>query len=150
MKEHKTSQAERKRRREKIKEAIAMINDVAKVKLGVSEVHGIGVFAIRDIKKGERIYADAMPNMLDIPYKYFKDILPEAREMILERFPMIVAEDSHFLVPDTLMQLYMNHSDKPNYDNKTDKALKKIKKGEEVLEDYRNIDGWKKVYKWLK
>lgn len=133
---------------EKHKQAIDMINDVAKVKLGVSEVHGIGVFAIRDIKKGDRVYADAMPNMLDLPYDKFKKLNKEAAEMILERFPM-VTQGSHFMVPDTLMQIYMNHSDTPNYDNKTDKALKNIKAGEEIVEDYRAIEGWEVAYPWL-
>lgn len=139
----------KKHQKEKIKNAIAMINEVAKVRLGISNVHGIGVFAMRDIKKGERVYADAMPNMLDVPYEEFKKIRPEIAELILERFPRVVG-GSQFMVPDTLMQLYMNHSDKPNYDNKTDKALRKINAGEEVLENYRDIEDWEKVYPWLK
>lgn len=138
----------KKHRNEKIKQSIAMINDVLKTRIAPSEVHGVGVFAIRDIKKGERVYADAIPNMLDIPYKKFKGINPEIREIILEHFPRVV-NGSQFMVPDTLMQLYMNHSDTPNYDNKTDKAMKKIKKGVEIFEDYRQIDGWQDVHKWL-
>lgn len=146
----KTSQVERKHRKEKIDAAIRMVNDVVSVRLAPSDIHGIGVFAIRDIKKGERLYVDAMPEMLDIPYKRFKDIREEVREVILERFPRVATTNSHFLAPDTLMQIYMNHSDNPNYSNKDGKALRKIKKGEEVTENYRDIEGWEKVYKWLK
>jgi len=146
---NKVSQVERKRRQKKIDDAIVMINDVCKTKLAPSEVHGIGVFAIRDIKKGERVYADAMPCMIDVPYKKLNKIRPEIRKIILERFPM-VKEGSQFLAPDTLMQIYLNHSETPNYDNKTGKALKKIKEGEEIFENYKEIDGWDKIWKWLK
>lgn len=135
--------------KKKIKEAIVMVNDVCKVRLASSEVHGIGVFAIRDIKRGERVYADAMPNMLDIPYKEFKKIKPEIRQLILERFPRIAVDNSHFMCPDTLMQIYMNHNNEPNYNNITDKATRKIKKGDEVFENYRNIKGWEAIHKWL-
>ena len=89
-----------------------------------------------------------MPNMLDIPYKKFKKIHKEVQEVILERFPRVV-EGSHFMCPDTLMQIYMNHADIPNYSGASDKAMKRIKKGEEVTEDYRQIKGWQTVYKWL-
>lgn len=148
MKKGKVSQAERERRQEGIKQAILMVNNVAKLRLSPSEVHGVGVFAIRNIRKGERVYASAIPVMLDIPYREFKNILPEIVEAILQRFPRVV-DGSHFMCPDTLMQMYMNHSDEPNYDNQTDKALKGIKKGEEVFENYKSIKGWEKVYKWL-
>lgn len=148
-KKNKVSQQERKHRKEKIEQAVKMINDVVKVRLAPSEVHGIGVFAIRDIKKGERVYADALPCMLDVPYKEFRSIIPETRQIILERFPMVVV-GSQFMCPDTLMQLYMNHQDKPNYNNKNDKANRKIKQGEEIFEDYRVINGWEKVHTWLK
>ncbi len=148
MKKNKVSQAERKRRKDNITQAIDMINDVVKVRLAPSEVHGIGVFAIRDIKKGERVYADAMPCMVDVPYKEFKKIKPEIVQLIKERFPRVV-DGSQFMCPDTLMQIYMNHSNKHNYDNKTDKAIKKIKAGEEIFEDYTAIEGFEKVHPWL-
>ena len=148
MKKNKTSQKDRKIRQERIKQAIAMVNEVVKIRLAPSKVHGIGVFAILPIKKGDRVYADAMPNMLDIPYDMFKHIHPNISQLILERFPRVV-DGSQFLAPDTLMQLYMNHHNKPNYSNKNDKALRDIKIGEEVFENYKNIEGWKKVHPWL-
>lgn len=148
MKKNKVSQVERKRRRDNITQAIEMVNGVLKVRIASSKVHGVGVFAIRDIKKGERLYADAMPNMLDIPYSRFKEINPEIQEIILEHFPRVI-DGSQFTVPDTLMQLYMNHADIPNYNNQNDKALRKIKEGEEVFECYKNIEGWEKIFPWL-
>jgi SET domain-containing protein len=144
----KPTQKDRKVRQEKIEQAIVMVNDVCKIRIAQSEVHGVGVFAIRDIKKGERVYADAMPVMLDIPYKKFNKINPEIKQLILERFPRVV-DGSQFMAPDTLMQIYMNHQDNPNYDNKTDKATRKIKAGEEIFEDYKAIEGWEVIHKWL-
>jgi len=146
----KLSQAERKHRQQKIKEAVTMINDVVKVKIAPSDIHGVGVFTLRDIKKGEKMYLTAVPQFLDVPYKEFKNLRPEVSELILEHFPNVKTDNSHFMAPDTLMQMFLNHSDKPNYDNQTDKALRKIKVGEEVTEDYKNIKDWGKVFSWLK
>ena len=149
----KTSQVTRKHRQGKAEQAIAMLNDTTVVRIAPSKVHGVGLIAIRDIRKGERIYIDAMPQMHDLPYKEFKNRRPYVSEMILERFPAVVV-GSHFLSPDTLLQVYLNHSDKPNYDNRTGKMLKKVKEGEEIFEDYKKVDGYKKwkgkIYKWLK
>jgi len=150
-KKNNTSQVERKRRQDKTLQAIAMVNDVLKTRIAPSEVHGVGVFAIRDIKKGEIVYASAMPQMLDITYNRFTFLQGEVREIILEHFPRVV-DGSQFMVPDTLPQLYMNHANNKkdlNYDNKTDKATRKIRKGEEIFEDYKAIKGWEKIHKWL-
>ena len=138
-----------RQRKKKIKEAIKMINDVVKLRLAPSEIHGVGVFAMRDIKAGERLYANAIPCMIDIPRKDLNKIQSEIRQMILERFPRLTFEDTKFLAPDTLMQLYINHSDEPNYHGETDKAIRKIKTDEEITEDYRCHQDWIKVYKWL-
>lgn len=138
----------KKEQKQNIKEAIDMLNDVVKIRVGPSEVDGVGIIAMRDLKKGERLYADAIPNLLDIPFKDFKKLRPEIAELILGRFPQIV-NGSQFIYPDTKMQAYMNHSDDPNYDNHTDKMLKDVKKGEEIFEDYRNIENWELVFPWL-
>lgn len=138
----------KKERAAKLKQAIDALNDIAKIRLAASPLHGVGVFAMRDIKKGETLNADAIPMAFDIPHKDFKKLNPEVAALILERWPGVVA-GSHFLYPDCKMVAYMNHSDTPNYDGKTDKALKKIKAGEELTEDYRTIEGWETVYPWL-
>lgn len=43
----------------------------------------------------------------------------------------------------------MNHSPEPNYDAVSDTAIRTIKAGEEVMEDYRLIDGWQEVFPFL-
>jgi len=125
-----------------------------KVRLAPSKVHGIGVHAIRDMDKGQRLWGNIYPQFFDLPYSQFSKLLPEVKELILERNPGIASKYSQlgggrFAYPDTLLQAYMNHSDNPNYDAVLDLTLKDIKKGEEILEDYRLIDGWKESYTWL-
>lgn len=133
----------------KLKLAIRALNESVKIKLGASTIHGVGVFAIRDIKKGERLYADSMYQAFDVPFTMFGQLRPEISEQLLSHFPQIV-NGSHFLYPVTRMVAFMNHADEPNYDAKEDKTLRKIKKGEEITEDYRLIDGYEKIFTWLK
>lgn len=132
----------------KIKQAIKALNELVKMKIAPSPIHGVGVFALRDLKKGEMLYADSIPNSFDVPFNRFGGIRPEIQEILLGNFPQIV-NGSHFLYPVTKMSAFLNHSDTPNVDGKTDKTLRKIKNGEELTEDYRQIDGWEKVFAWL-
>ena len=149
MKKTKVFKPTKKHIQTKLNEQVNLLNEVVKIKLAPSAIHGIGVHAMRDIKKGEKLYTDIIPHQLDLPYKMFKKLDPEISEIILGHFPLIV-KGSHFMYPVTKMSAYLNHSDTPNYDGKTDKALRNIKKGEEITEDYRTIEGWEEIYKWLK
>lgn len=133
----------------KFKEAIELLNRVVCVKLAPSDIHGVGVIAIRDIKKGEVIEIDAVPHVFDLPYKKFNKLNKEVRDILLGHFPQILG-GSHFFYPVGKMSAYLNHSDKPNYDAKTYKALKDIKVGEEITEDYNLIPGAKKIFDFLK
>jgi SET domain-containing protein len=132
----------------KLRESIKLLNEIVKIKLAPSPIHGIGVFAMRNIKKGENLYTDIIPHQFDVPYSKFPKLRVGIAEQILGHFPLVV-EGSHFLYPVTKMSAYLNHSDKPNYDAVKDVALQDIKKGEEITEDYRKIPSWKKVYNWL-
>lgn len=135
-------------RAKKLKQAINLLNDIVKVRIAPSPIHGVGVFAMRDLKKGEQMELDAIPHMFDIPYAKLGELNKDARELILSHWPQIIG-GSHFLYPVTKMTAFMNHSDKPNYDAKTDKMLRGVKKGEELTEDYRLIEGWGKIFPWL-
>jgi hypothetical protein len=138
-----------KHKAEKWTQSVNLLNDICKIRIAPSPIHGVGIIATRDIKKGEKLYTDAIPNAFDLPYKKFKELRPEVASMILERYPNIV-NGSPFLYPDSRMGAYLNHSDDPNYDAKADVTLRKIKQGEEVTEDYRQIENYQKIYKWLK
>lgn len=124
------------------------LNSTIKAKIAPSNIHGIGVFAIFDIKKDEKIHADKLPRIYTLSYGSFGKIFTEVRELILERWPLIVNE-AGFISPDVRLLTFMNHSSDPNYDAKTDEALRDISKGEEVTKDYRLMPNYKKVFKFL-
>ena len=132
----------------KWKEAVKLLNSIVKIKIAPSPIHGVGVFAMRNMKKGEKLEADAIPHAFDLPFKKLGDLKPEVRELILSHWPSII-NGSHFLYPVTKMTAFMNHADNPNYDAKEDKLLKDVKKGEEITEDYRQIENIEKVFAWL-
>lgn len=134
--------------RERHLNAVEMLNELVKVKVAPSPIHGVGLFALRDIKKGERVYADAQYQALDIPYKFFKKLRPEVAEQILGRWPQIV-NGSQFIFPDCKNQAFMNHSLQANYDGVTDMALEDIQEGTEITEDYTKIPSYEKVFPWL-
>lgn len=138
----------KKQKIKKLNEQIVLLNDIVKIRLAPSPIHGVGVFMMRDAKKGEKLYTDIIPHQFDLPYNKFDKLDPEIRDIILGHFPL-VTQGSHFMYPVTKYSAFLNHSDNPNYDAKEDKTLKVIKKGEEVTEDYKLIAGYEKIFKWL-
>ena len=134
-------------------EQIVKLNSTVKVKLGASKIHGIGIIALRDIKEGEKLHCipSLTPMWHDLPYGSLSKLFPEIKELILERWPSII-NGSHFLSPNDMAWLitYMNHSNDPNYNVDNDLALKDIKVGEEITEDYRRMTNYQKVYPWIK
>lgn len=75
---------------EKQKQNIDYLNNSVFAKLGPSKIHGIGVFAIRDIPKGQYLkYKGFIHNNFidtEIEAKYFKLIKPCIRELIMDRW----------------------------------------------------------------
>jgi len=129
-------------------ETIAMLNSLVKIKVAPSKINGVGLFAMRDIPKGTKLYAAIAPQGFRIPFEDFDKVMPDVKDYILGRWPRIAVGDS-FVWPDTILQTYINHKDKPNYDCLKDITLKDIKKGQEITEDYRVIEGWEKAHTWL-
>lgn len=117
---------------------IQSLNETVLCTLRPSNIHGIGVFTIRDVKKGELMYCkEYVRTPLKIPTSRLKEIREEVRKIILERWPTI-EKGGHFLSPneDTRLISFMNHQSKPNYDKYTDKAKEDIPRHTEVTEDY--------------
>lgn len=116
---------------------IEELNETVKCKLAPSKIHGIGVFAIRDIKQGERMFCRGMPNTRWYKLESLEGLIPEVKKLIRQRWAL-AEEGQPFQSPndDARLISFMNHSDTPNYDKYNDTALEDIKKGEEVLEDY--------------
>ena len=120
-------------------EQVKFLNDTVWCTLAPSKIHGIGVHALRDIKKGEKLNCWGRQDFrwFTILYSKFDELKPEIRELIEQRWPIV--KDGHsFLSPNNDVRLisFMNHADNPNYDHKTDIAICAIIKGEEVTEDY--------------
>ena len=126
----------------------AHLNSRVLCRIAPSKTHGVGVFAIRNIAEGEKLSLDVFPQPFKLSAEDFKSLNEEVREVILERNPTALS-GSAFMYPDVRQVAYMNHSEEPNYDAILDIAIKPIKKGEEITEDYRKISGWEKVFTWL-
>ena len=127
---------------------IAELNSEVRCKLGQSKIHGVGVFAIRAIKWGERCYCtpNMIPRFYNIPFGSLSKLFPEVKELVLQRWASVV-NGSIFCNPndDAHLLMFVNHSCDPNYDVVSDTALRDIKRGEEVLENYTAMDNWERV-----
>lgn len=125
------------------------LNNTVWCTLGPSKIHGVGVFAIRDIPTGQKTYCVEGKSRL-LPPSNLEGVLPEIKEIILQRWPY--ADVQPFLSPNDDVRLvsFMNHSYDPNW--RHDTALRDIKKGEEITEDYAIIgvdERHKQLYPFL-
>lgn len=118
---------------------IKKLNDTVWCKLAPSKVHGIGVFAIRDIVKGQRMHCKdwygGRENELSV--NSFEGLHPAILELINQRWPLALKHE-YFVSPnhDAHLVSFMNHSFEPNYHKFDDYALRYIQAGEEIFEDY--------------
>jgi len=128
---------------------ILELNSEVKCTLAPSKIHGIGVFALRAIQKGEHCYITPhmIPRFYDIPFGSLSKLLPEIKELVLQRWASVV-NGSLFCNPndDQHLLMFVNHSpDKANYSVVDDTALQDIRAGDEILEDYTVMANWEKV-----
>ena len=104
------------------------LNETVWARLAPSKIHGIGVFAIRDIPQGTRYtdhsihhLHDARPLSLDA--EEFDKIEPEIRALILDRCMFNATQDRFsFYSPnvDACLNSFMNHNeDNPNTADET-------------------------------
>lgn len=118
------------------------------VMLKPSPVHGIGVFAIRDIPKGCRtIFSTGVGEWIKLSFEEVEKLPVHSRNLV-ETYCLY--DESHYFVPDygfKLMDLvlYLNHSSEPNIisvnEGEEFEALRDIKVGEELLVNYGSIAG---------
>lgn len=113
------------------------LNETVWCTLAPSPIHGIGVFALRDIQKGQTLHCLGTPNQTTLLLTETEGLAPEILALIRQRWPLAL-EGSLFQSPndDARLISFMNHSDTPNYDKYNDTALTDIRKGEEITEDY--------------
>jgi len=134
-------------------EQIIELNNTVRCKLFASKIHGVGVVALRNIQKGERCYIrpNFNPKFYNISFSNLNKLLPEIKELVLDRWASVV-NGSIFQSPndDAHLLMFVNHSIDPNYDVVSDTALKDIKEGEEILENYCFMDNAEKAHTWLR
>lgn len=130
-------------------EQITRLNERVKTYLAPSPIHGVGVFALRDIAKGQKLYGDAVPEVFSVKHSEFSKLFPEVGEQLIAQWPQVV-NGSKFAYPTTRVVAYMNHSEEPNYDAVNDVLLKDVRKGEEITENYRLIENCGQAYPWLR
>jgi SET domain-containing protein len=116
------------------------------VALKVSPVHGIGVFAIRDIPKGCRnFFSNNIGEWIKVSIAEVEK-LPDHSKDLIETYCLY--DEENYFVPDygfKVMDLvnYLNHSKTPNIISVTDgeffEAIRDIKTGEELFVDYGEI-----------
>jgi len=111
-----------------------------------SPLHGIGVFAIRDIPKGTRnIFSQGVGEWIKLTIAEV-EALPKHSKDLVENHCLF--DEEVYYVPDYGFKLvdlviYLNHSDTPNVvsinDGEFFEAIIDIKAGEELLVDYGTI-----------
>ena len=101
---------------------------------------GVGVFAIRDIKKGTYLFEPDADDMVWILLAEIAQLPPEIKRMYTD---FAVKHNGSYGCPVNLNKLtiswYLNHSDRPNVGCDTEYkfyALRDIAQGEELSTDY--------------
>lgn len=100
---------------------------------------GVGVFAIKKIKKGTLLFTDDNDEMLWVE----QDAIPEKPSGVRKLYEFAVIKNSRYGCPPTFNRLtmawYLNHSKKPNVECTADydfRALDDIGEGQELTVDY--------------
>ena len=116
------------------------------VMIKASPVHGIGVFAIRDIPKGTQdIFSQGIGDWIEVSKEEVEALPKHSRDLIENH--CLFDEQSYF-IPDYGFKLvdlviYLNHSDRPNVvsinDGERFEAISDIACGEELFVDYGTI-----------
>ena len=116
------------------------------VKIQSSPIHGIGVFAIKDISKGCRsIFSTGGSEWIKLSFQEVEQLPLHSRNLV-ETYCLY--DEEHYFVPDYGFKqmdlvLYLNHADEPNIisinDGEHFEAIRDIKSGEELLVNYNTI-----------
>ncbi len=127
-------------------ELIQHLQNNTYVRLKPSGIHGVGVFAIREIPKGcDSFFSTVQDEWIYLSYTEVGQ-LPIAIQNLIETYCLF--DDNGYFVPShgfekMDLSLFLNHSDRPNVasieDGERFIALMDIKEGEELFVDYGTI-----------
>lgn len=116
------------------------------VALKPSGIHGIGVFAIRDIPKGcKTMFSKESGDWIRLSFEEAEQ-LPEHSRLFIETYYLY--DETHYFIPGhgcKIMDMasYLNHSNAPNIISVAEgayfEALRDIATGEELFVDYGEI-----------
>lgn len=111
-----------------------------------SPLHGIGVFAARDIPKGCRsMFSKGIGNWIPVSRQEVH-ALPEHSKALIENFCLY--DSDNYFIPDYGFKLldlavFLNHAETPNIisidDGEEFEAVRNIQVGEELLINYGDI-----------
>ncbi|HEY0795458.1 MAG TPA: SET domain-containing protein [Acidisarcina sp.] len=119
-----------------------MPHDGVFTRLRPSQVHGVGVFAIRDIPEGAAVFGTDDGELIEVTDQEARVLPPELRELYTD---FCVLRNDNFKCPTTFNSLtpswYLNNSKDPNVASDIDLkfyAIRDIKAGEELTADYKS------------
>jgi len=125
---------------------LAHLRDHTWVTLQTSTVHGIGVFALCDIPRGQsKIFSQDQSQWIPVSKEEVAELPQHVQERIENH---CLFDESHYFIPEYGFNMidpviYLNHSETPNVksiDEGNDfEALRDIKAGEELFVDYGEI-----------
>ena len=111
-----------------------------------SAVEGIGVFAITDIKKGQRrIFSSDQSDWIKIPKAEIEQLPAHSRGLVENH---CLFDEENYFVPEygfkmVDLVIFLNHADQPNIvsinEGEDFEALRDILAGEELFIDYGEI-----------
>jgi SET domain-containing protein len=125
---------------------IKQLSESTYVMIQPSPIHGIGVFAIRDIPKGTQdIFSQGFGEWIEVSREEVES-LPEHSRALVENHCLF--DEKSYFIPEygfkmVDLVIYLNHSETPNVisinDGERFEAIRDIKVGEELLVDYGTI-----------
>jgi SET domain-containing protein len=132
--------------RKTVKKIIKDLEDNIYCRLRPSKIQGVGVFAIKKIPKGTKIFEGVRKiKFINISPKIIfqnKKINPAVKKMVKDFF--VIFEKELYLPNCSLNKIdisfYVNHSENPNIAAKDGEiffAIRNIKKGEEITANYK-------------
>ncbi|MGB5107633.1 MAG: SET domain-containing protein [Candidatus Zixiibacteriota bacterium] len=126
---------------------------LVKTRLGQSSIHGIGLFADQDIRKGTPVWEFTPGFDQKIPTDKIGGIPDAAKEDFLTYSYTSVKNGKYYILCCDNARFF-NHSDEPNVvdvpsnsdEEDIDIAGRDIERGEELTCDYRTFEAAKRVF----